>query len=185
MLHDTYGFPLDLTQDALRPRGIKVDVAGFEAAMEAQRQQARAGWTGSGEARTEDIWFAERQRHGATEFLGYETLERRSRGEGPLPRRQGGRRRSRAGESGADARQPDALLRANPAARSAIMATITPASGLAARVTDTQKRLGDLFVHSVTVDEGVLTPGSEIAMTVDAARRAGDRGQSLRDPSGA
>ncbi|MFI5012598.1 MAG: alanine--tRNA ligase [Hyphomicrobiales bacterium] len=169
MLHDTYGFPLDLTQDALRPRGIKVDVAGFEKAMEAQREQARAGWTGSGEKRTEDIWFAERQRHGATEFLGYDTLNaeavvlalfRDGREVGAL----------KAGESG------QMLLNQTPCyaesgGQIGDTAALT-APGLEARVTDTQKRLGDLFVHSVGVERGELGRGAAVAVAVDAARRA-------------
>src|SRR5690349_10904747 len=72
-LYDTYGFPLDLTQDALRGRGISVDLASFEDAMERQRAKARASWAGSGEAAQETIWFALREQAGATEFLGYET----------------------------------------------------------------------------------------------------------------
>ena len=72
-LYDTYGFPLDLTQDALRARGVGVDVDGFDAAMERQRAEARKAWAGSGEAATETVWFALRERLGATEFLGYET----------------------------------------------------------------------------------------------------------------
>src|SRR5499433_3222901 len=72
-LYDTYGFPLDLTQDALRSRGIGVDLAAFNAAMERQRERARASWAGSGEAATETVWFALREKVGATEFLGYET----------------------------------------------------------------------------------------------------------------
>src|SRR5215217_558029 len=72
-LYDTYGFPLDLTQDALRPRGIGVDTTAFNAAMERQRQIARASWAGSGEAATETVWFALKEKVGATEFLGYET----------------------------------------------------------------------------------------------------------------
>src|SRR5690348_3841926 len=72
-LYDTYGFPLDLTQDALRARGISVDVASFTDAMERQREKARASWAGSGEAAQETVWFALRERLGATEFLGYET----------------------------------------------------------------------------------------------------------------
>jgi alanyl-tRNA synthetase len=168
MLHDTYGFPLDLTQDALRLRGIKVDVAGFEAAMEAQRQQARAKWTGSGEARTEDIWFAERQRHGATEFLGYETLEAVAVVKALF--RDGHEVKSlAAGESG------QMLLNQTPCyaesgGQIGDTATVT-APGLAARVTDTQKRLGDLFVHNVSVEQGVLASGAEVTVTVDAGRR--------------
>ena len=72
-LYDTYGFPLDLTQDALREQGRGVDLAGFETAMEAQRTRARAAWAGSGEAATESVWFEIRQRVGASEFLGYST----------------------------------------------------------------------------------------------------------------
>lgn len=169
MLHDTYGFPLDLTQDALRLRDIKVDVAGFEGAMEAQRQQARAGWAGSGEARTEDIWFTERQRHGATEFLGYEALRAEAVVKALL--RDGREVKAlAAGESG------EMLLNQTPCyaesgGQVGDTAQVT-APGISARVTDTQKRLGDLFVHSVTVDRGVLTPGTEVAVTVDAERRA-------------
>src|SRR5262249_34802279 len=72
-LYDTYGFPLDLTQDALRARGISVDQAAFNDAMERQRAKARASWAGSGEAATEAVWFGLREKVGATEFLGYET----------------------------------------------------------------------------------------------------------------
>src|SRR6185437_8457124 len=72
-LYDTYGFPLDLTQDALRARGIGVDLASFTDAMEQQKAKARASWSGSGEAATETIWFPLREKLGATEFLGYET----------------------------------------------------------------------------------------------------------------
>ncbi len=72
-LYDTYGFPLDLTQDALRQRGIAVDTDGFNTAMQRQKAEARANWAGSGEAATETIWFALKETHGATEFLGYDT----------------------------------------------------------------------------------------------------------------
>ncbi|MEL7429988.1 MAG: alanine--tRNA ligase, partial [Pseudomonadota bacterium] len=72
-LYDTYGFPLDLTQDALRRRGITVDEAGFRKSMEKQKADARAAWAGSGEAADDRIWFELREKHGATEFLGYDT----------------------------------------------------------------------------------------------------------------
>jgi alanyl-tRNA synthetase len=173
MLYDTYGFPLDLTQDALRPRGIKVDVAGFEAAMEAQREQARAGWAGSGEAKTDEIWFSERQRHGATEFLGYETLEAQAvvralirDGQDVASLRAGESGQMIVnqtpcyGESGGQIGDTATIAAANPAAER-----------LVARVTDTQKRVGDLFVHSVSIEAGELHPGSEISITVDMARR--------------
>jgi alanyl-tRNA synthetase len=72
-LYDTYGFPLDLTQDALRTRGINVDLSGFEDAMARQRAEARKSWAGSGEASEDKVWFAVADKVGPTEFLGYET----------------------------------------------------------------------------------------------------------------
>ena len=71
-LYDTYGFPLDLTQDALREKGRAVDVAGFDAAMDEQRAKARAAWSGTGEAKDAKIWFELSEQNGATEFLGYD-----------------------------------------------------------------------------------------------------------------
>src|SRR5439155_12381828 len=71
--YDTYGFPLDLTQDALKSRGISVDIAAFTDAMDRQREKARAAWAGSGDTATESVWFPLREKLGATEFLGYET----------------------------------------------------------------------------------------------------------------
>ena len=71
-LYDTYGFPLDLTEDALRREGLTVDRAGFDAAMAAQREAARAAWTGSGDAADERVWFDIREAVGGTEFLGYQ-----------------------------------------------------------------------------------------------------------------
>ena len=70
-LYDTYGFPYDLTEDALRARGLAVDRAGFDAAMAEQKQQARAAWKGSGEKAADDLWFDLAEEHGGTEFLGY------------------------------------------------------------------------------------------------------------------
>ena len=90
-LYDTYGFPLDLTQDALKARGIGVDLTGFTDAMERQRAEARASWAGSGDAATESVWLTLRDRHGATEFLGYDTEQRRGEG----ARAGQGRRRGR------------------------------------------------------------------------------------------
>jgi alanyl-tRNA synthetase len=72
-LYDTYGFPLDLTQDALKSRGISVDQASFTDAMEKQKAKARASWSGSGDTASENVWFPLREKLGATEFLGYDT----------------------------------------------------------------------------------------------------------------
>ena len=120
-LYDTFGFPLDLTQDALRARGLSVDVDGFNAAMERQRAEARRAWAGSGEAATETVWYALRERVGATDFLGYdtETAEGVIRAivkngvEVAAPRN---------GREGLARAQPDAVLRRSPAARSATSA---------------------------------------------------------------
>jgi alanyl-tRNA synthetase len=72
-LYDTYGFPLDLTQDALKSRGISVDQASFTDAMDRQRAKARASWSGSGDTASENVWFPLREKLGASEFLGYDT----------------------------------------------------------------------------------------------------------------
>ena len=88
-LYDTFGFPLDLTQDALREQGREVDLAGFEAAMEEQRARARAAWAGTGEAATERVWFELKEKVGASEFLGYS-----HRDGGGGDRRAGGERRA-------------------------------------------------------------------------------------------
>ena len=108
-LYDTYGFPLDLTQDALRPRGIGVDIASFTDAMERQREKARGSWAGSGEAADEAVWFALREKVGGTEFLGYETETAQGvvaalvrEGKEVVRSEEGRERRRRA--------QPDALL---------------------------------------------------------------------------
>ena len=117
-LYDTYGFPLDLTQDALKSRGIGVDIASFTDAMDRQRAKARAAWAGSGDTATETVWFPLREKLGATEFLGYETETAEGVVGGAGQGRQGGRqpqgRRDRRHRA-----EPDAVLCASPAARSA------------------------------------------------------------------
>ena len=171
MLHDTYGFPLDLTQDALRLRGIKVDVAGFEAAMEAQRQQARAGWTGSGDARTEDIWFTERQRHGATEFLGYDALSAEAVVKALF--RDGREVKAlAAGESG------EMLLNQTPCyaelgGQSAIWRrSRRPVSR---RASPTRRNGSAISSCTASPSIAACSRGTEVAVTVDAARRSRSR----------
>jgi alanyl-tRNA synthetase len=168
-LYDTYGFPLDLTQDALRPRGIAVDLDGFSAAMEGQRAKARAAWAGSGEAATENVWFALREKVGASEFLGYET----ETAEGIVAAlvRDGQEVEAlRAGESGA------VILNQTPfygESGGQVGDTGTMiGEGVRFHVADTQKRAGDLFVHSGTVEQGVLKKGAALALEVDHARRS-------------
>ncbi len=168
-LYDTYGFPLDLTQDALRPRGIGVDLEGFNASMEAQRQKARASWSGSGEAATEAVWFSLREKAGATEFLGYET----EKAEGVVAAlvRDGKEVETlKAGESGAVVvnQTPFYGESGGQVGDTGVMS----GDGVRFRVTDTQKKAGDVFVHSGTVEQGVLKAGAALSLEVDHARRA-------------
>jgi alanyl-tRNA synthetase len=167
-LYDTYGFPLDLTQDALKSRGIGVDTTAFDAAMARQRELARASWTGSGEAKTDTLWFALRDKIGATDFLGYETED----AEGVVQAlvRDGAEvERLNKGESGF------AVLNQTPfygeSGGQVGDTGIMHADGVRVRVTNTQKMAGDVFAHSVTVEEGALRPGAALELTVDHARR--------------
>ena len=171
-LYDTFGFPLDLTQDALRARGIGVDTDAFNAAMERQREKARASWAGSGEAATDAVWFGLREKLGATEFLGYDT----EKAEGVVTAlvRDGHEvTELKAGESGA------VVLNQTPfygESGGQVGDTGTfAADGLLARVTDTQKKAGDVLVHFVTVDKGTLKAGVALALDVDHARRGAIR----------
>src|ERR1700684_1837107 len=153
-LYDIYGFPLDLTQDALRPRGIGVDIAAFTDAMEEQGKKERASWTGSGEAADEAVWFALREKLGATEFLGYET-ERAEGAVSALVRDGKEVAALKKGESGA------VVLNQTPfygeSGGQVGDTGLLTADGVRFKVTDTQKHLGDVFVHLGTVEEGTLT----------------------------
>ncbi|BBE70448.1 alanine--tRNA ligase [Oharaeibacter diazotrophicus] len=167
-LYDTYGFPLDLTQDALRQRGIDVDTDGFGAAMERQRAEARANWAGSGEAATETVWFALRERVGATEFLGYDT----EKAEGVVAAlvREGAEATAlAAGETGA------VIVNQTPfygeSGGQVGDTGVIAAPGVRARVTDVQKKADGLFVHTVMVEEGTLAVGTAVELTVDHGRR--------------
>jgi alanyl-tRNA synthetase len=171
-LYDTYGFPLDLTQDALRARGIEVDVEGFNAAMERQKEKARESWKGSGDAATEAVWFGLREKLGATEFLGYET----ETAEGVVAAlvKDGKEAASLGkGESGA------IIVNQTPfygESGGQIGDTgVMTGDGVRFRVTDTQKKAGDLFVHTGTVEEGTLKGGASLALEVDHGRRGAIR----------
>ena len=171
-LYDTYGFPLDLTQDALRPRGIAVDLDGFNRAMAEQREKARAAWVGSGDSATEAVWFAVRQKVGATEFLGYETET--AEGVAVALVREGEEVDAlSAGESGS------VILNQTPfyaEAGGQVGDTGTMiGEGVKVRVTDTQKKATDLFVHSVVVEKGKLARNAALALEVDHARRTSIR----------
>jgi alanyl-tRNA synthetase len=171
-LYDTYGFPLDLTQDALKSRGISVDQAAFSDAMERQREKARASWAGSGDTASEAIWFPLREKLGATEFLGYDTES----AEGVVTAlvRDGKDADSlKAGETGA------IVLNQTPFyAESGGQVGDTGVligEGVKIRVTDTQKKAGDLFVHLGTVEQGTLKVGAALQLEVDHARRSSIR----------
>jgi alanyl-tRNA synthetase len=171
-LYDTYGFPLDLTQDALKPRGIGVDIASFTDAMERQRAKARASWAGSGEAAAGAVWFALREKLGATEFLGYETesaegvvaaLLRDGKEVGALKKGESGvvvlNQTPFYGESGGQVGDTGVMN----------------ADGTRFKVTDTQKYAGDLYAHIGIVEEGTVKPGAALALEVDRARRGAIR----------
>ena len=169
-LYDTYGFPLDLTQDALRSRNRSVDTAGFDAAMARQREDARRAWAGSGEAATETVWFEIRQAKGATEFLGYDTESAEGRVEAIVV---GGQQ----------------VGSAEPGAEVAVVVNQTPfygesggqmgdsgamfnGAGVEVAVGDTQKKLGDLHVHLGKVAGGTLKVGDVVELRVDGRRRS-------------
>jgi alanyl-tRNA synthetase len=168
-LYDTYGFPLDLTQDALRPRGIGVDLSSFTDAMERQREKARAAWAGSGEAATEAVWFALREKVGATEFLGYAT-ESAEGAVTALVKDGAEVAELKKGESGA------VVLNQTPfygeSGGQVGDTGVMSADMVRFRVTDTQKKAGDVFVHLGTVEAGTLKRDAALALEVDHGRRS-------------
>ncbi|OPF92731.1 alanine--tRNA ligase [Rhodopseudomonas palustris] len=171
-LYDTYGFPLDLTQDALRNRGINVDIASFTDAMDRQRAKARASWAGSGEAATEAVWFSLREKLGATEFLGYDT----ETAEGVVTAlvKDGAEVDAlKAGESGAIIVNQTPFY-AESGGQVGDTGVLT-ADGVRFVVTDTMKKAGDLFVHFGTVEQGSIKLGDALALDVDHARRSAIR----------
>ncbi|XSC48136.1 alanine--tRNA ligase [Bradyrhizobium sp. RDT10] len=171
-LYDTYGFPLDLTQDALKSRGISVDQASFTDAMEKQKAKARASWSGSGDTASENVWFPLREKLGATEFLGYDTES----AEGVVTAlvKDGKDADSlKAGESGAIVLNQTPFY-AESGGQVGDTGLLT-GEGVKFRVTDTQKKAGDLFVHLGTVEQGTLKVGTALQLEVDHARRSSIR----------
>ncbi|MDR9760259.1 alanine--tRNA ligase [Rhizobium redzepovicii] len=168
-LYDTYGFPLDLTQDALRAREIGVDISGFTDAMQRQKAEARSHWAGSGEKATETIWFELREKNGATEFLGYDT-------------------ETAEGVVQAIVKDGAAAEEAQAGDKVQIVVNQTPFYGESGgqmgdtgiissdhgriEISDTQKKGEGLFVHSGVVVEGAFKSGDAVVLTVDHARRS-------------
>ena len=172
-LYDTYGFPLDLTQDALRPRGIAVDLSGFSAAMEKQKEEARKAWKGSGEAATESVWFEVKEQTGATEFLGYETEQAEALVKGTFAKGKAVKTLKK-GEEG------EIVVSQTPfygesGGQVGDTGVVKGPKGALFRVTDTQKKLGDLFVHVGVVEAGSFKPGDAVEMVVNHNRRSAIR----------
>jgi len=168
-LYDTFGFPLDLTQDVLRARDIKVDNEGFEKAMDEQRAKARAAWAGSGDTADQAIWFDVRQRAGATEFLGYDT----ERAEGQIRAivLDGKEVPSlRAGQTGWVITNQTPFYAESGGQQGDTGRLVSGAN--AASVADVQKMVGDLHVHHATIEKGELKVGDDLVMTIDPIRRA-------------
>ena len=172
-LYDTYGFPLDLTQDILRGQGRAVEAAGFEAAMARQRAAARRAWAGSGERATDEVWYRIREASGATEFLGYETELAEGRIEAIVV---AGRQVDHA-ETGTDVAivLNQTPFYAEAGGQVGDTGTITGPRALRVAITDTEKRLGDLHVHIGRLESGRLAVGDEVVLAIDGARRAGLR----------
>ncbi|NOU04911.1 MAG: alanine--tRNA ligase, partial [Hyphomicrobiaceae bacterium] len=172
-LYDTYGFPLDLTQDALRPRGIAVDTAGFATSMEKQKDEARKAWKGSGEAATETVWFEIKDKSGPTEFLGYETES----AEGEIRALISGGKPAKALNKGDDGA---IVVNQTPfygesGGQEGDVGLIKGAKGALFRVTETQKKLGDVFVHIGKVESGSFKSGDGVELIVDHAKRSATR----------
>ncbi|MCW2246367.1 alanyl-tRNA synthetase [Azospirillum fermentarium] len=172
-LYDTYGFPLDLTQDVLRAKGRPVDEAGFKAAMDEQRRKARESWAGSGEAATERLWFDLRDELGATEFFGYDT----ETAEGKVTAIVKGDARVETAAAG------DSVLvivnqtpfYGESGGQVGDSGVIFSANGAEIAVSDTQKKLGAVWAHVGTVTKGTLSVGDVVELRVDSARRGAIR----------
>ena len=168
-LYDTYGFPYDLTEDALRARNISVDREGFDAAMERQKQAARAAWRGSGDAASGEIWFDIAEREGGTEFTGYTS----DAGEGTIVAivRDGAEVESAtAGE--------DVIILTNQTpfygesgGQTGDAGKISTPDGFTAHVSDTSKPLGRLHAHHAKIEKGAIKVGDIVHLEVDAERR--------------
>jgi alanyl-tRNA synthetase len=168
-LYDTYGFPYDLTEDALRARSIGVDKAGFDAAMAQQKAAARAAWKGSGQAADSEVWFDVAEREGATEFTGYASTS----GEGQVVAL------VKDGKEVPSATAGDEVVvitnqtpfYGESGGQSGDVGTISTNEGLQLTVSDTAKPLGRLHAHQAKVEAGTIKLGDAVILTVDVERR--------------
>ena len=168
-LYDTYGFPFDLTEDALRAEGRAVERDGFEVCMERQREAARRAWAGSGDAASDAAWFGVRERVGVTEFLGYGTESAEAEvqalivGGAEVPR-------AEAGDTVALIVNQTPFY-AEAGGQVGDTGTVASAEGACARVTDTRREADGLHVHHAVVEEGALAVGDAVVLAVDGGRR--------------
>ncbi len=169
-LYDTFGFPYDLTEDALRAQDFHVDRAGFDAAMAEQKRAARAAWKGSGAKASDDLWFDIAEGSGSTEFIGYAA----DVGEGEVVAlvKDGARvDHAAAGDTVA------IIVNQTPfygesGGQVGDTGTISTDAGLRAHVSETSKQLGRIFVHHATVEAGTVAVGDPVKLQIDVARRA-------------
>ena len=168
-LYDTFGFPIDLTQDILRGQGRTVDEVGFDSAMQRQRDAARKAWAGSGEAATEEVWFDIREETGASEFLGYDTES----AEGVLAAIVVDGKPSETLDSGAKVMlvTNQTPFYAESGGQKGDQGILSSAEGAEFVVEDTVKRLEDLHAHIGTLRKGALSVGDAVEMRVDGGRR--------------
>lgn len=168
-LYDTYGFPLDLTQDALRERNISVDTDGFKTCMDKQKADARKAWSGSGDTATEKVWFELAEDKGATEFLGYD--KESSEGEIIAIVKDGGLVKSASTGDTVQILLNQTPFYAESGGQVGDTGTLINATSLFT-VTDTAKKLGKLYVHVGVVEKGQFEVGKGVEARVDTSRRA-------------
>ena len=172
-LYDTYGFPYDLTEDALRARGVSVDRAGFEAAMAQQKAAARAAWKGSGQTADSEVWFDIAEREGATEFTGYSA----NIGEGVVVAlvKDGKEVPEAAAGETVTVITNQTPFYAESGGQMGDAGTISTVEGLRIAVNDTAKPLGRLHAHQGTVEAGSVKVGDAVQLAIDVARRDATR----------
>ena len=168
-LYDTYGFPYDLTEDALRSRGLTVDRAGFDAAMAEQKAAARAAWKGSGEKASDEIWFDIAEKAGNTEFIGYATTQ----GEGEVLAivKDGVNFDSAAAGDTVTIVTNQTPFYGESGGQMGDAGRITTQGGFVAVVDDTAKPLGRVHAHHATIEAGSIKVGDTVHLSVDVERR--------------
>lgn len=168
-LYDTYGFPLDLTQDALRERNMTVDTDGFKTCMDKQKADARKAWAGSGDTATEKVWFELAEEKGASEFLGYD--KESSEGQIVAIVKDGAVVKSASAGDTVSIILNQTPFYAESGGQVGDTGTLGNDKSLFT-VTDTAKKLGKLFVHIGKIDKGTFAVGDAVEARVDSSRRA-------------